>query len=265
MPDLRITLIQPNTHWQHVDANLASLEEEIWLLDGETDLIMLPEMFNTGFLVQGNPPSELINGKTFKWMKQMAAQTGAVVTGSLIIWDQSRFYNRLIWMRNDGSFSWYDKRHLFRMTGEDKVFSSGDQRLIEELNGWKIAPFICYDLRFPVWMRNRLDPVSQSPEYDLALIVANWPAARIGAWNVLLTARAIENSCYVAGVNRVGTDGEGVDYNGHSRVTGPRGELLKELSTSAGHCTVTLGWDDLKNYRNKFPSYRDTDHFSITS
>ncbi len=264
MDDLRITLIQPDIYWHDAEANLASLEESIWTIDTSTDLIILPEMFNTGFTMDVKNQAELINGRSFKWMKQMAAQTGAIVTGSLIIRENGHCYNRLIWMQTDGSFSFYDKRHLFRMAGEEIHFTSGKHRLIEIIKGWNICPMICYDLRFPVWMRNRLDPDRKQPEYDLAVIVANWPAARSNAWDILLKARAMENSSYVAGVNRVGADGNGVDYQGHSTVIGPKGEPAIELSDLPFVRTVLLSSEDLDFYRKKFPIYLDNDHFIVT-
>lgn len=193
----------------------------------------------------------------FKWMKQMAAQTKAVITGSVIIKEGDKFYNRLIWMEPNGNYDVYDKRHLFRMAGEDKVYSAGTGKIIKELKGWKICPLVCYDLRFPVFSRNR------SNEYDLLIYVANWPAARNIAWKTLLRARAIENISYVAGVNRIGTDGNNLPYSGDSAVIGPVGEYIEELNDREEVKTVTLSAEHLSTFRQKFPAYLDADSFEL--
>jgi len=264
MNPLTITLLQTPLYWQQIDANLAMLEEKIWQIDRPTDLIILPEMFSTGFTQEAAGLAEPMNSKTFRWMKQQAAQTKAVVTGSYIVREQQNYHNRLLWMRPDGSFSFYDKRHLFRMAQEEKTFTAGESRLIEELQEWKICPLICYDLRFPVWSRNRLLP-NQTLAYDVLLYVANWPAPRKQAWKVLLASRAMENSCYTIGVNRVGEDGNGISYSGDSRVVDCRGEELADLTDQDCIHTMELSYDDLAAYRQKFPVHLDADDFSIDS
>ena len=263
MRDLTVSLIQSNLHWHDVDANLAMFEEKIWQIEGKTDIILLPEMFNTGFTNATKPLGEIMNMKTFRWMKQQANQTGAVVAGSLIIREGEHFYNRLIWMEPGGHFRTYDKRHLFRMANEHHYFNAGKEKLLVELHGWKICPMICYDLRFPVWSRNQWHE-DRGHSYDLLLFVANWPARRIPAWDILLKARAIENLSYVAGLNRVGKDGNNIAYNGHSVVIDPLGNVLHFLEDKEGTITLTLTRAQLEKVRSDFPAHRDSDSFLIT-
>lgn len=262
MQDLNVTLIQSELYWQNIDANLAMFEEKIWEIGQSTDLIILPEMFNTGFSMEVQKLAEPMNSKTFRWMKQQAAQTQAVVTGSFIVREGNRYYNRLIWMEADGTYAYYDKRHLFRMAGEEKVYSAGNKQLICELKGWKICPMICYDLRFPVWSRNR-QMGDESLQYDLLLFIANWPAARIEAWNTLLQARAIENLSYVAGVNRTGQDGKNIDYNGCSALVDPKGQLIYKEENQEAVQTLTLAYEPLSRFRQKFPAHLDADRFRL--
>ena len=221
MQDLSVTLIQADLHWQNPTANLAMLEEKIWEIVDKTDLIILPEMFTTGFTMEAPAYAEPMNFTTMKWMKQQAAQTGAVVTGSCIIKEKGHYFNRLLWVEPNGEVDTYDKRHLFRMAKEDETFTMGQTRIVKEWKGWRICPLICYDLRFPVWSRN--EQLEDGMDYDLLLYVANWPAARISAWDTLLQARAIENLSYVVGVNRVGEDENGKTYNGHSLIVDQKG------------------------------------------
>jgi omega-amidase len=263
MQDLRITIIQPEIHWQQIEANLADLEERIWQIRDMTHLIVLPEMFNTGFTMNVRDVSEPMNGRTFKWLKQMAAQTGAVVCGSYIIREKESYFNRLIWMQPDGHHFSYDKRHLFRMADENRFFSQGGSQLIVELNGWRILPLICYDLRFPVWSRNIFMAEKNRLNYDLVLYIANWPAARIQAWDTLLKARAIENLCYAAGVNRTGKDGNGIDYNGHSAIIDPYGMDVLRVEEEQGMFSCILSGEKLQEFREKFPAYLDSDQFFI--
>ena len=257
MQDLKITLIQSDLHWESTDANLAMFEEKLWQIKEQTDIIILPEMFTTGFSMNAKALAEPMNFKAMKWLKQQAAQTKAVVTGSVIIRDGERYYNRLFWAEPDGYISYYNKRHLFRMAGEDQVYSGGDKKLIKEVKGWKVLPLICYDLRFPVWSRN------VNNEYDLLLYVANWPAARSNAWKILLQARAVENLSYVAGVNRVGDDGNGHYYSGDSSVINYKGEVLFTEADKEIIHTHTLNYEDLKAFRHKFPAHLDADSFKI--
>jgi omega-amidase len=263
MQDLRITLIQSDIHWEDIDANLASFEEKIWQVGQNTDVIVLPEMFNTGFTMNAAKYAEHMNMRTFKWMRQMADQTGALILGSYIVTVHDRYYNRLLWMEPGGQFKTYDKRHLFRMAGEHKVFSAGESMLIGTWKGWRICPLICYDLRFPVWSRNKFDASSKRLSYDLMIYVANWPTVRIDAWDTLLKARAIENLSYVVGVNRVGTDGTGVDHNGHSSILGPKGDVIYTSEGMETVKTLELSANSLNAFRDRFPAFYDADEFSI--
>lgn len=262
--NLKITLIQSDIYWHNVEANLAMLEEKIWYAAAEADLIILPEMFNTGFTMEVKGLAEPMNSKTFRWMKQLASQTGSVLTGSFIVKEgrAAIYYNRLLWMEPDGNHAWYDKRHLFRMASEHETFSPGNELLIKELKGWKICPLVCYDLRFPVWSRNFGDN-QQDYKYDLLIYVANWPQIRVNAWNTLLRARAIENLCYVAGVNRVGTDGNDMEYNGKSVVVEPKGNDLFCAENNEIIHTEILDAAYLRSYREKFPAHMDADLFTL--
>lgn len=238
------------------------LEEKIWQIGELTDLIILPEMFSTGFTQEAVRLAEPMNSRTFRWMKQMAAQTQAVVTGSYIVREQQQYYNRLLWMKPDGTFSYYDKRHLFRMAGEDEIFSPGNLHLIEELKGWKICPLVCYDLRFPVWSRNQAQS-NETLMYDVLIYVANWPSVRNNAWMTLLKARAIENMAYTIGVNRVGKDENQVQYSGCSLVSDFKGNVLADLASEEKILTTQLSYQDMATYRQKFPVHRDADHFQL--
>lgn len=263
MDNLRISLIQTSLHWEDPVANRAMLEEKIWALGQSTDVIILPEMFTTGFTMNAAPVAEAMNLHTTRWMRQMADQTGALLLGSVIIQEGTRYFNRLIWMEPGGRMVHYDKRHLFRMAEEHLVFSGGASRVVEQWKGWRICPLVCYDLRFPVWSRNQLNPQESALAYDLLVYVANWPQPRISAWDTLLKARAIENLAYVAGVNRVGADPKGVEYNGHSAVIEPRGQALwfgDEIETAQ---TIVLDGEKLQEYRERFPAYLDSDKFRL--
>jgi predicted amidohydrolase len=262
MQDLHISLIQSDIHWHKVEANLASFEEKIWHAE-KSDIILLPEMFNTGFSMEARPYAEKMNGKTFKWMRNMAEQSRAVIIGSYMISDGPDYYNRLIFMRPSGEFAMYNKRHLFRMTGEDQHFSPGKEIVINTVEGWNINALICYDLRFPVWSRNKLNSENQTLLYDLLIYIANWPAARISAWDILLKARAVENTCYVVGLNRVGEDGTGIVYNGHSNVVSPKGRTFENCREDEFIQSYTLSAKELVSYREKFPAHLDSDSFEI--
>lgn len=263
MQDLKVTLLQADLYWQDPTANLAMLEEKIWQIEGSTDLIILPEMFTTGFTMDAAAHAEPMNFTTMKWMKQQAAQTGAVVTGSYIVNVRGAFYNRLLWVEPSGDISTYDKRHLFRMAKEDDSFTMGKERLIREWKGWRICPLICYDLRFPIWSRNQYLESEKRMDYDLLIYVANWPAIRISAWDTLLQARAAENLSYVVGVNRVGEDGKGIAYDGHSTIIDPKGIQEKLLTKNTEVYTQVLSGEELLAYREKFPAYLDADNYSI--
>lgn len=256
MLDLNITLLQTNLHWEDPDANRVYLSN---LLDkiGTTDLIILPEMFNTGFSMNSRKLAEVMDGETIQWMTEVAKEKRAVVTGSLIVKEGISYYNRLIWMRPNGTFEWYDKKHLFRMANENEHFTSGKSKLIVALKGWKICPLICYDLRFPVWSRN-------VENFDLLFYVANWPEARVSAWEKLIYARAIENQCYVAGVNRIGKDGKDIPYSGNSMLVSPKGDLLWKAENHLEEVkTISLSLEDLSTFRKKFPVSSDADRFEI--
>ncbi|AWW31397.1 amidohydrolase [Echinicola strongylocentroti] len=262
MENLKIALVQTDLYWQDRGANLAMLEEKIWSLQGKVDLIVLPEMFPTGFSMEVEKLGEPMNFTTTKWLQQMASQTKAVVTGSVIIKDGKDFYNRLLWVRPDGEVSYYDKRHLFRMADEEHHFSMGTKRELFSLKGWRILPQVCYDLRFPVWSRNISNSNGQM-EYDLAFYIASWPAARDSAWDVLLKARAVENLCYTLGVNRVGEDGNGIAYSGHSGAYDFKGGTMAFSSEKEEVLLVTLDAEALVRYREKFPAWMDADRFEI--
>jgi omega-amidase len=263
MQDLKITLIQSDVHWEDIEANLAMFEEKIWQIGATTDVIVLPEMFTTGFSMNAPRLAEHMNMRTTKWMRQMADQTGALILGSFIATVHERHYNRLVWMEPGGNVKTYDKRHLFRMANEQKTYSQGESLLIGTWKGWRICPLICYDLRFPVWSRNRWDSSSKKLNYDLMIYVANWPQIRINAWDTLLRARAIENLSYVVGVNRIGIDGNDIEYNGHSSVISPKGEAIFTNEGDDASRTVELSANSLQAFRDRFPAYIDADDFNI--
>lgn len=261
MQNLNISLIQADLHWEEIDANLAMFEELIWSID-QTDLIVLPEMFTTGFSMNAEKLAEPPGGKTFKWMRQMASQLNVAVTGSYIIRDKGQYFNRLYFVYPDGSSEKYDKKHTFNLAKEGDTYTSGSERLIFEYKGWKIHPLICYDLRFPVWARSRKSETDLY-EYDLLLYVANWPDTRVNAWDALLKARAIENMAYCAGVNRVGVDAASKNYNGHSGIYTPKGEELAFSQGKEETLSAKLSAADLIDYRRDFPFQKDADQFDL--
>ncbi len=262
MKNLKVSLIQSNLHWRAIGANLAAFEEKIWQIPEGMDLIILPEMFTTGFSMEPEDLAEPVNGHTYRWMKQMSAQTQAVVMGSAIIKEDGAFYNRLIMAYPEGKLLHYDKKHLFTLAGEDGQFKAGQQRLVAEVNGWKILPQVCYDLRFPVWSRSRGSEQSRY-EYDLVVYCANWPNARIKSWDALLKARAIENSSYSIGVNRVGMDGYGKEYSGHSAAYDFLGEALVFAENDETTLNVELDASKLLAYRDRYPFQHDADDFKL--
>lgn len=256
MQDLTITLVQSPLAWHDPAANRQHFGGLLRALPGPTDLVILPEMFTTGFTMDTRAQAESMSGPTIEWLAAMAAELDAVICGSLVIEDGGRYFNRLVWMPPDGRHRHYDKRHLFRMAGEHEHFAAGRDRLITQLKGWRVCPLVCYDLRFPVFSRG-------ADAYDLLLYVANWPAARRTAWRALLPARAVENQCYVAGVNRIGTDGKGIVYAGDSGVYDHLGQPLADLGGEDGQVTLTLSLQALARYREKFPAWRDADPFTL--
>jgi len=248
---LTISLLQANLVWENPQANLDNFAAKITQLPA-TDLIILPEMFSTGFSMNAKALAETMEGPTIQWMKQMAVKQKAVITGSLIIQEAGNYYNRLIWMRSNGSFEYYDKKHLFTMAKEEETYTAGQQKVLIEYKGWTICPFICYDLRFPIWNRNQED-------YDLAIYVANWPDKRAHHWNSLLMARAIENQAYIVAVNRVGTDGKGFYYSGYSTVLDPAGDILYQQADKEDNHTIILDINNLQDTRKRLPFLKDRD------
>lgn len=269
--NLKITIIQSELHWENIAKNLAMFSEKIDSINVVTDVIVLPEMFTTGFTMNAKKLAETMDGKTVAWMKQHAKNKGAVIIGSLIITENNNFYNRLIWAQPNGEVYHYDKRHLFRMANEHETFSSGNSRLIMAWKGWKICPLVCYDLRFPVWSRNKsITPHSSltthhpSPAFDCLIYVANWPEARKEPWSKLLEARAIENQVYVVAVNRVGLDGKDIPYSGNSAVIDPKGYVISNIIAHQNSIqTIELNRQELEDFREKFPVGLDGDDFEI--
>jgi predicted amidohydrolase len=264
MKDLRVSLVQGDTRWHDPEGNRAMYAELMAPLRGRTDLVLLPETFTSGFSNEALASAETMDGPTVAWLAQQAKELGAAVTGSVQIRDGEGVFNRLLWADADGFAGRYDKRHLFRMANEHQRYASGRERLTVDLHGWRVCPLVCYDLRFPVFSRNRFDvEAAQRFDYDLLLYVANWPAARRHAWRTLLPARAIENLAYVAAVNRVGTDGNGHAYSGDSVVHDFLGMPLVECGPQAQVVTVTLSADALAAHRERFPAQLDADRFEL--
>lgn len=253
MQDLTVTLIQADLIWEAGDANLEMFSAHMDAIQEPCDLIVLPEMFSTGFSMAAHRLAQSMDGRVVTWLKAKAAAKRAVIAGSAVIRDAEGFRNRLLWATPDGRVLSYDKKHLFAYAGEEKIYTAGRRMETWELKGWRIRPFICYDLRFPIWSRN------VPPLYDVAVYVANWPARRTRHWRQLLPARAVENQVYVVGVNRVGVDGNGHDYDGASAVIAPTGDLLFEAGAKAGVRTITLSRHQLDSYRKSFPVLEDAD------
>lgn len=237
------------------------LEEKILAIPENTNLVILPEMFSTGFSMKPSILAETMDGETIAWMKRMASSKKIILTGSIIIKDNEHYFNRLIWMLPNGTLGFYDKRHLFAFAGEDQHYTPGNKRLITSVNGWKINLQICYDLRFPVWARQQSN--DESTEFDLLIYVANWPEKRNHAWKTLLTARAIENQSYVIGVNRVGEDGNQISHSGDSMLIDPLGNILFTQAHEEVVHSFELTKDTLNNTRNSFPFWKDADQFNI--
>jgi omega-amidase len=253
---LRISTVQVALAWEDIEANLAMFSSKLAPLAGQTDVVILPEMFTTGFSMAASRLAEPMSGRTMDWLAAQSAKLGAVVTGSFIATEGGQFFNRLVWMRPDGNFELYDKRHLFSPAAEHEAYTAGQRKLVTEWLGWKICPLICYDLRFPVWSRN-------VEGYDLLLYVANWPERRSHHWRQLLIGRAIENQCYVAGVNRCGTDGIGLHYAGDSALVDYSGKLLYQITDAANIFTISLSLEMLRSYRESLQFLADKDDFEI--
>ena len=265
MSTLTISTIQTNLYWENKAANLQMLEEKINSLYQKTEIVVLPEMFSTGFSMKPEQFAETMDGPTVEWMKRLSASNRVIITGSLIIKEAGNYYNRLIWMMPNGECGYYDKRHLFAFAEEDKHYQAGSKRLIASVKGWKINLQVCYDLRFPVWARQTADKNNHLPEYDVLIYVANWPEKRIHAWKTLLCARAIENQCYVIGVNRIGKDGNDIYHSGNSLVIDPLGEVLYHMADEEDVFTITLQKDWLEEVRTKLPFLKDGDQFIVHS
>ena len=271
MPSLTITLIQTNLYWEDKKANLDMLSKKIDSIKEKTEVIILPEMFTTGFSMNAASLAENMNGETLQWMKKISSEKNSILTGSVIIEDSNgeakKYHNRLIWMLPNGNYGYYDKRHLFAYGDEHLHYEAGNKRLIASVKGWKINLLICYDLRFPVWSRQSPLSTGEGPgakfEYDLLIYVANWPQKRNHAWKTLLQARAIENQCYVIGCNRVGNDGKGISYSGDSMIIDPLGDILYHKENEEDIFTFTLEKEQLLEVRKKFPFWKDADLFNI--
>ena len=257
MSTLSVAIVQADLHWHDPAANLKMFADSIDKLQQPVDLIVLPEMFSTGFTMDAESQAESMDGPAMTWLRDVASQHGIAICGSLIIRDDDHYFNRFVVMRPNGDFECYDKRHLFRLADEHQHYSGGHRKVVFELKGWRICPMICYDLRFPVWSRN-------VEGYDLLLYVANWPSRRHLAWQTLVRARAIENQCYVAAVNRCGTDGNELPYLGGSAIIDYLGQDLLDLGEQPGQGSANLDAQLLTTFRERFPFHRDADRFEIS-
>jgi len=254
---MKISIIQTNTEWENKSANFGKIEAALSVLPDDSDIIILPEMFNTGFSMNTAKLAEPSDGETFRWMKSIVGSANSAICGSYMIYEEGKYFNRFVFIAPREEIWLYDKRHLFSFAGEEKFFSPGNERLVFNFRGIRISPYICYDLRFPVWCRNRGD-------YDLMINSANWPESRSDVWATLLKARAIENQCYVAGVNRIGTDGNGIKYCGDSMIIGPKGNIIATAGLDSEEAvTIDISLDELNRFRLKFPVLNDADNFSI--
>lgn len=261
MSSLKFTLIQTNLIWESPDKNLDLLATKISSISAKTHVVVLPEMFSTGFSMNPNEVGETMQGKTVNWMKQQAALHNIILCGSAIIKENSSFFNRFIWMQPNGIFATYDKKHLFAFAGENKHYKAGKNQIITQANGIKVKPQICYDLRFPVWARQQSNESENM--FDVLLYVANWPERRSHAWKSLLIARAIENQCYVIAVNRIGMDGNDINHTGDSMIINPLGEVKYHKANEEDIFTYTIEKNVVEEIRAKFPFYKDADSFNI--
>lgn len=262
MSDLTVSLIQANLYWEDVAANLAMFDQKINSIKERTEVIVLPEMFSTGFSMQSERLAQTMDGSAVQWMKQKAKEKNVIITGSLIIEEGGEYFNRLLWMLPNGTFGTYNKRHLFGFAGEHDHYTAGDKRLIAQVKGWKLNLSVCYDLRFPVWARNSILENGE-PAYDVLINVANWPERRNTPWRALLQARAIENQCYVIGLNRVGNDGNNIYHSGDSSIIDPIGEIIYHKAHDEDVFTYTLSRSHLNELRARFPFLKDADRFII--
>ncbi len=263
MQNLTVSLIQSDLIWEDKEKNISHFTGKIREIEEATDLIVLPEMFTTGFAMEPQKLAEPMGGPTIQWMHRMATEKNCVLAGSIIIKENNHFFNRLIWMRSDGSYDQVDKKHLFTFAGENKHYTQGNKKLIVTLKGWRIMPLICYDLRFPVWSKNRHD-AENGFDYDCMINVANWPEKRSHVWRILLMARALENQSYVIGINRIGKDGNDIGYSGDSAVISPKGENLSNMAPCKEQTeTVVMSRCELDNFRDNFRAWADWDQFQI--
>ncbi|MFC4723126.1 amidohydrolase [Geojedonia litorea] len=254
---LKVAIIQSELVWENPKQNRKNFKEKIQSIAGSIDIVVLPEMFTTGFTMNASEHAEAMDGKTVLWMQQLASEKNAVIAGSLIIKEQNKYYNRLCFVQPDGVIHTYDKRHTFTLAGEHNVYEGGSKKVIIDYKGWKICPLVCYDLRFPVWARNTED-------YDILIYVANWPKPRIMAWDTLLKARAIENMCYCIGVNRVGIDAMDHEYCGHTTIYDVLGNNISPIRPNKEHIEiVTLERNHINFYRNKLKFLADRDTFTL--
>ncbi len=253
MQDITVTLIQTELFWEDIPANLAMFNDKIDGISEKTDVIILPEMFSTGFTMNVEKAAEPMTGKAVSWIVAKARQKQAHILGSVIIEKDTKYFNRLVWAKPDGQILMYDKKHLFRMAGEHKVYTPGNSHLTVEVNGWKLRTFICYDLRFPIWCRNIAN------QYDAAIYIANWPAKRAHHWKLLLPARAVENQSYVIGVNRVGEDGKGNAHSGDSTIVDPAGNILFQKADVSCVHTAVLSYERVKEFRETFAAWQEAD------
>ena len=276
---MRLTIVQSELAWENAAANRNMFARKIAPLAGQTDLVVLPEMFTTGFSMNASALAEPMDGPTVQWMGEQAAKTGAAVTGSFICTENRQYFNRLIFMRPDGTYDLYDKRHLFTLAGEHEFYTPGNKQIVADWMGWRIRPLVCYDLRFPVWSRNAAPHDSgnlpsgttdsgasgqaKTGSADLYLYVANWPSRRAHHWRTLLAARAIENQAFVAGVNIVGKDGNGYEYVGDSAIIDFSGQPFVQISGQEGAHTTELSLDSLRQYRQQLPFLQDGDVFQL--
>jgi omega-amidase len=275
---MKATIIQAYLHWESREKNLQHFDSLINSIKEETHLIVLPEMFTTGFSMNPEKVAEPANGESLSWLKQKAKEKNAVITGSVAVEEKGKYYNRLFWVEPGGTFKTYDKRHLFRMAKEDTHYTPGTKKIITRIHEWNVCPLVCYDLRFPVWSRNRFmlaaegresidgnkQQAAGSWEYDVLLYVANWPEVRNHPWKQLLIARAIENQCYVIGVNRVGKDGNDFSHSGDSMIINPRGEMISKTKAHEENIeTILLDKNYLEEFRKIFPVGLDADNFDL--
>ncbi|MRX46316.1 nitrilase family protein [Pedobacter puniceum] len=257
MEQLKVTLLQAYLFWENSAKNLQNISLKLSDIRERTDLIVLPEMFNTGFTMNAVDNAEKMDGKTVNWMRDTARKFNAVVTGSLIIEENGNFYNRMVWMRPDASYETYDKKHLFGLGEEDKTYTAGNKQVVVELKGWKIRLAICYDLRFPVWLRNH------QQQYDLLLVVANWPEKRAHHWRMLIPARAVENQSFIIALNRVGYDGKQIYYSGDTTCLSPAGDVIYYKRDEEDLYTFTINKAEVERVRTEMPFLKDADDFNL--